>query len=316
MNLQAGGRSGSHIVAALLATGEHVITALTRPESTSTFPTGLKIAKVDYADKRALTDALRGQDALVITLKNIAPPGTHDLLVEAAAAAGVPWIIPNHWSLDTTDTVDPTLTKDIRFFQGQLAQNKHIVDLGVSSYIAVSTGFWLEWSLAIPNSFGFDIKARKATFFDDGKTKHSVSTWQLVGRAVAALLSLPIAPEEGKVGFLSEYRNKEVYVASFTVSQEDMLESLLRVTGTIREEWTIDFESSKDRNARGIAIFQGGDRSGFALHLYSRVSYPEFEVANFEKHHALLNDILALPKENIDDATRVAVERANGNPYS
>lgn len=61
-----------------------------------------------------------------------------------------------------------------------VATRKTIVDLGKSSYIAVSTGFWYEWSLAIPAGFGIDFANRAVTFFDEGRTKISTSTWPQV----------------------------------------------------------------------------------------------------------------------------------------
>ena len=73
---------------ALVATGKHTVTALTRPDSTSEIPNGVKSVTVDYADKESLVAALRGQDALIITLSITAPPETHPALVEAAGPAG------------------------------------------------------------------------------------------------------------------------------------------------------------------------------------------------------------------------------------
>lgn len=53
---------------------------------------------------------------------------------------------------------------------------KAISDLGKSSYIAVSTGFWYEYMLAIPATFGIDFAKRTVVLFDEGQTKVSVST--------------------------------------------------------------------------------------------------------------------------------------------
>ena len=61
-----------------------------------------------------------------------------------------------------------------------VATRKAIVDLGKSSYIALSTGFWYEWSLAIPAGFGIDFANRSVTLFDEGETKISTSTWPQV----------------------------------------------------------------------------------------------------------------------------------------
>lgn len=57
---------------------------------------------------------------------------------------------------------------------------KNITELGKSSFIGLSTGFWYEWSLAIPAAFGIDVNNRTATLFDDGETKVSMSTWPQV----------------------------------------------------------------------------------------------------------------------------------------
>ena len=51
-----------------------------------------------------------------------------------------------------------------------------IKKLGKSSYIAVSTGLWYEWSLAVSASYGFDFTKREVTLFDDGETKTNTAT--------------------------------------------------------------------------------------------------------------------------------------------
>lgn len=65
-------------------------------ESHSTFPDGIAIKQVQYDRPDTLIDALRGQDALIIILSGRAPIQEIEAkLVEAAAEAGVPWILPN-----------------------------------------------------------------------------------------------------------------------------------------------------------------------------------------------------------------------------
>lgn len=61
-----------------------------------------------------------------------------------------------------------------------MATRKLIEEVGKSSYIGLSTGFWYEWSLAIAPAYGFDFANRSITFFDDGRTKISTSTWPQV----------------------------------------------------------------------------------------------------------------------------------------
>lgn len=182
---------------------------------------------------------------------------------------------------------------------------KAITDLGKSSYISVSTGFWYEWSLAIPSAFGIDFSNKTATFFDEGETKISTSTWPQVGRTVASLLSLPIQAEDA---CLDNLKNQVVYADSFTVSQSDMLESVCRVTGTSQSDWTINKQSAKERYEGGLEDMQKGDRIGFVKMLYTRVFYDDGS-GNVESK-GTLNGLLGLPKEDIDEATKRAIERS------
>jgi len=134
-----------------------------------------------------------------------------------------------------------------------------------------------------------------------------------VARAVAALLSLPIHADgpnddNNNAPCLDNLRNKVVYVSSFTVSQKDMLASALRVTGTTQDDWTVTKEPVRERFASGIKDVREGKRSGFPK-LVSRVFYPD-GCGDFERGRGTLNRALGLPKEDIDGATRVAIERS------
>ena len=95
----ATGSVGGHITEHLLKTGQHVITALTRADSKSKMPEGVKVAKVNYMDESTVVDALQGQDALIVTMNNT-NLGAVATLIEAAAKADVKWIMPNEYSPD------------------------------------------------------------------------------------------------------------------------------------------------------------------------------------------------------------------------
>lgn len=87
-----------------------------------------------------------------------------------------------------------------------------------------------------------------------------------------------------------------------------MLDSAFRVSGTSEKDWTITKESSSERYASGLKEMQAGQRVGFAKMLYSRVFYPDGS-GNI-LHKGTLNGLLGLPKEDIDEATKSAIERA------
>lgn len=297
----------------LLESGRFNITAITRPESTSELPPSIKVARVSNDDHDALVSALRGQDVLLITLSVTAPEDTQVKLIRAAAEAGVPWVMPNDWGCDT-DLED--VVKDVPGFSKVPQARKDIVAAGVSSFVSLTTGFWYEWSLAIPPSFGFDFPSKTATFFDDGKTPISTSTWPQVGRAVTALLSLPIHPENGNTErCLEHFRNQIVYINSFTISQKDMLDSVLRVTGDKAEDWTINKEPARERHASATKALQGGDRMAYVRMMYTRIFYDD-GCGNFEARNGVSNEILGLPKEDLDEATARAIERADSDPWA
>jgi hypothetical protein len=127
---------------------------------------------------------------------------------------------------------------------------------------------------------------------------------------VAALLGLPIKPEGGnKETCLENFANKLIYANSFTISQKDMLDSVLRVTGTNESDWDITKESSHDRYATGIKEMKEGNQIGFAKMMYTRVFFPDGS-GDTEHNKGTVNAVLGLPKDDLDEATARAIERA------
>lgn len=302
---QAGGQVGKYIVEALIANGKHKITALTREGSTNSIPASVQsIKKINYAQPSTIVEALRGQDALICTL-SVRATDEAEKLARAAAEAGVKWILPNEFgNSKNNEQIDRDIIIGIK--KGQ--DRKLIEELGVSSWIGVATGFWYEYSLSAGAwSYGFDIKNRTVTFYDDGAKQINTTTWPQVGRGVANLLALKVLPEDenDKSTTLSQYKNDFVCISSFKVSQQQMFESLLRVTGTSREDWTITSESAKARYAKGQEMLKTGNHMGFGLLLYARVFYPD----EAGEHPRIDNAALGLPEEeDLDKWTAVAVK--------
>ncbi|KAI1206124.1 NAD(P)-binding protein [Annulohypoxylon truncatum] len=312
----ATGTVGKFIVEELLKLGKHEVTAITRKDSpaASSIPAGVKVAAVDYSDESSLVDALKGQDALIITMNVQAPPETQLQLIRAAAAANVPYVLPNEWGCDMADE---QFGKEIFLGGSEVPARKLVEELGKSSWIAVVSGFWYEYSLGMGEQcYGMDVKNKTWTFFDDGETKMNTTTWPQSGRAAAKLLSLPIEPETPGGPSLSSFKNKFVYVSSFLLSQKDMFESVLRVTGTKESDWTIKYEDSVKRYEEAKKRALSGDMTAFPKLLYSRAFYKD-GVGNFEaRRGGLANDILGLPKEDLDEATKIGVYRdENGLRY-
>lgn len=157
-----------------------------------------------------------------------------------------------------------------------VATRKLIEAVGRSSYIAVVTGFWYEYSLAIPNNYGFDFANRTVKYYDEGESKVSTSTWPQVGRAGASLLSLPIKPEgSDKEACLENLRNKVAYISSFTVNQKDILASVIRLTGTKEKDWMIRKKPAQKLFATAAKQIKEGKKEAFANYLYSLIFFPD-----------------------------------------
>ena len=286
------------------------MTAISRAGSKSTLPAGIKKAEVDYDDESSIVAALKGQQFVAITLSIFAAEDTHSKIVKAAAKAGVPYIMPNIYGGDFRNKA---LFQDA--LHGKAFEMIADIEASGSDYIGLVCGFWYEWSLALGEPwYGFDIKNKKATFIDEGTVKINTSTWDQCGRALAGLLSLP---ESGASPCVADWKNKPVYIKSFRVSQRDMLDSLNRVMGTSDKDWTIAHEPSGDRYKRGLEEMKAGNRAGFATAMYTRNFFPH-DSGDYEKTTGVVNDVLGLPKEDLDESTKRAVEMVESgyNPFA
>lgn len=272
-------------------------------------PEGIEVKKVNYDDHAALTEALRGQDALIITMGVRAPPDQQTKLIEAAAAADVPWVLPNEFG---NDNANVSLREDVMINAVKTQYRDHIEKLGKSSWIGITCGFWYEFCLGGgPDTYGFDIKNRTLVLFDDGTQAISTSTLPQVGRGVANLLGLKILRDNAndKSPCLSDFKNKFAYIASFVVNQKQMLESVLRVTKTEEKDWKISHEPTKQRLQRGHEMFKAGDFQGMRIVMFTRNFYPD-QSGNFAATRGLDNDKLGLPEEDIDEYTKLAIQWA------
>lgn len=253
-------------------------------------------------------EILTGHDSLIITLSARAPPNLHSTIIAAASTANIPWVIPNYFGYGVGAragglTTDPLL--------GKFGQTIDDVTAHPSlSYVVLVCGFWYEFSLGMGEQWlGFDIDKRGVVMYGDGQTKVNTSTWEQCGRSVASLLSLPVQGAQGPV--VSDWKNNGIYVSSFLISQRDILESLHRVLGTTDTDWNVSYQDVEERYKEGMEEMQAGNFLGFAKAMYARLFYPSGE-GNYEMIGGLDNEKLGLPKEDLDEATKRAVEMVKG----
>jgi len=302
---------GEHFANALVKTGKHTVTALTRQGSKNEIPSGVKAIPVDYNDESTVIAALKGQQFLIITLAATAPPDTHSKIVHAAAKAGVPHIMPNIFGLDDSNEALIKETPLSANAKSMLAE----VEAAGCSWTSMVCSLWYEYSLAMgPMWFGFDFANKKLTLYDDGTTKVNLTTWEQCARAVAALLSLKELPEDAndKSPTVNTWRNKPLVVSSFLISQKDMFESWKRVSGDKDSDWTIEKEPSKERYQKGMEAMKSAQdpisaRMGAAMASFVRGFLPNGG-GDYESTRGLDNAKLGLPEEDLDERTAVAKE--------
>lgn len=305
---QAGGSIGKHLTEALIKTGKHTVTAITRPNSTSKLPEGVKVIHVDYSgdDDTALLEALQGQQVLLITMAVTAPRGTISKIVQAAGKAGVPYVLPNWFGHDSTND---SLCDDSMLSPSRDSIIAEFEALDKTSYIFLVCNFWYEFSLGGgPDRFGFDFKESSFIQFDENDVVFNTTTWPQCGRAIASLLSLKEFPddEDDKSPTLSQFANGSVYLSSFRLSQRDMWESVKRVTGTVDADWTITHESAAQRWKESRVAVEKGDFASFPRMLYSRMFFPTAD-GDLQSRHELHNDLLSLPVEDLYEYTAIAI---------
>lgn len=284
------------------------MTAITRPNSNSQPPEGVKAVRVDYSgdEDAALVEALRGQQVLLITMAVSAPRGTINKLVRAAAKAGIPYVLPNWFGHDDANT---SLCDDSMLSANQDSIIAEFKPFENTAYIFLVCNFWYEFSLGGgPDRFGFDFKNRSFIQFDESDVLLNTTTWLQCGRAIANLLSLKELPDDemDTSPTLSQFANSSVYVSSFRLNQRDMFESAKRVTGTVDADWTITHESAMQRWKESRVAVEKGNFAAFPRMLYSRMFFPTAD-GDYQSRRKVHNDLLGLPVEDLDEYTAIAV---------
>jgi len=284
------GYLGKHILAALLADATFNITILSRTNSSATFPSNVKVIKVDYSDKNAVSKALVGQD---IAISAVGAGGIVDnfdkTLIEAALEAGVKWVIPNEFTADISHPFAASLA--IMTSKVAIAEllKKHESRL---SHTLITTGGFLDWGF--DNGFlGFDITNRTVTLYDEGKHLISGTTVPHIGKAVAAIIHHPELT-----------LNKRIYIADVTFTQQQALTLFEKYTG---EKWTVKHVSTEDSLKSGEEYLKKGDIEKGYKGLIMAMAYNGQGASNFEGKTS--NEALGLETYSLEQIIKEAVER-------
>ncbi|MCJ1313038.1 hypothetical protein MMC25_006714 [Agyrium rufum] len=296
----ASGRVGGEILKSLLDCGTFNVTAVSRQESTATFKPNVAVKKADYASVESLESVFKGQEVVIITLQGRCPPEIQSNMIKAAANVGVPWVLPNEYGQDLSNE---KLIEGVEILAHKKVYRDEIEKLGRSSWIGICSNLWYDFSLGF-GSYGIKIADRKAEIYDDGNTSITTTTVPQVGRAVAKLLSLPIDSKDSPC--LSDYKNKYIYVKSFDVTQNQMLASVQRATGTTDADWTITHVALDEWMQQGWEKLKSGNFMGFINVMYGRT----FTKGLGDQFHGreVANEKLGLEEEDLDEVTKRVVD--------
>jgi hypothetical protein len=141
---QASGTLGTKVVEALLSSGFDV-TAITRNESTATFPEKVTVKKVDITSVDSVKDAIAGQHAVVSTAATAAA-GNQKVIIDAVIAAKVPRFIPSEFGIPSREYRD---TKIGGLLAPKIRNTDYLIELAKQhewfSWTGVSNGLFLDW---------------------------------------------------------------------------------------------------------------------------------------------------------------------------
>jgi uncharacterized protein YbjT (DUF2867 family) len=285
------GNLGKHVLAALLADSAFNVTVLSRANSNATFPSNVKVIKVDYSDTSALTEALTNQDVVVSTIGGEGLASNFgEVLVQAALDANVKWFIPSEFGADVEDpdVNIPLLAPKIAVVN-LLKKNQSLI-----AHTFITTSAFLDWGFDA-GFFGFDIKKRTAVIYDQGKNITSGTSLPTVGKAAVAVLHNPQAT-----------LNKRVYVADAVFTQQQALALFEKYTNT---KWSVtNVTSANVRKEAEEHLAKGNILQAFGGYILSYV-YGGSPGANFEGR--TINKDLGVPTKSLDQIVKEAVERNN-----
>lgn len=264
----ASGALGRPVVEALLKAG-FTVTALTRPDSNSTFPSEVKVANVNYDKVEDLKPALKGQDALVCTLGSTVSLDQQYNLVDAAFAAGVKRILPSEFGCDQSKPPAsqlPVFADKVKVRDRIIEKTK---DSDTTSYTVVFNNIFLDWS--IDYKFSIDLQNKKMDIFDGGDIPFTWTPLDMVAKGVVGVLQ-----------HLKETENRFVRLQGALMTQNHFLEIAKRVVGS--DGWEVNQLDSEEELKKAYAKLSEdpGDVWGWVLPMLKRAAYAEGWGGSFE----------------------------------
>ena len=223
----AGGALGAPVFEALRKSFN--VTVLTRKSSTAKFGSDVRVVSVsdDYPVDE-LAEAFKGQDAVVSTIGDSSLKLQHNF-IDAAVQAKVKRFIPAEFGADTTDPETWELAPSIWGVKHGVTEHIKSKESDGLTWTVVVTGMFFDWAFQKTQGkfLHLDLEKRTALLQDDGEHKFSMTNMDRIGEAIARILQKP-----------EETKNKHVFIQSFLVTQNQLIQALEKQLGGKRFEVT------------------------------------------------------------------------------
>ncbi|KAK6206393.1 NmrA-like family protein [Colletotrichum tabaci] len=233
----ANGTLGAKLLDALVAAKSFKLSVLKRAGSRSKIPYAAdQVQAIEVDDDlsfEGLKTALRGQDAVVVSFR-LRNAEQHLRIAEAASAAGVKHFMPADFG--SIDADNPRARELIPLYRHKLAVRQKAQELAEANpdfaWTGIVCGHFFDWGLQKGFLHAY-LDRKEIDIIDGGNIKASASLLSRVGEAVVRILNL---------GVTDVTKNRTLFIQSFCVTQNELLQSLERATGST---WTVNKVASE-----------------------------------------------------------------------
>ena len=288
----AGGWLGTPVLEALRRA--FTVTVLTRKSSKSQFPSDVRVVSVsDDYPLAELREAFHGQDAVVSTIGELGTKAQHSI-VDAAVQAKVKRLIPAEFGGDTRDPVVKELAPSIWETKYELMEHIQSKEKEGLTWTAIVTGIFFDWAFQKTHGkfLHLDLEKRTALVQDDGEHEFSMTNLEQIARSVLGVLQKP-----------EETKNKFIFIQSFLVTQNQLIDGLEKELGG--KKFEVTKVSSKEFLAENSAKAQANRSDSVAT--YNSIFARIVTHGNNAREENFANGLLGLPEEDFESSLKKAL---------
>ncbi|KAK1487307.1 NmrA-like family protein [Colletotrichum cuscutae] len=247
----ANGTLGAKILDSLVAAKSFKLSALKRAGSKSTiaYPADqVQVIEIDNdLSYEGLKKAFTGQEVVIVSFR-LRDLDQHLRIAEAASAAGVKHFMPADFG--SIDADNPRARELIPLYRWKRAVRQRAQELADKNpdfaWTGIVCGHFFDWGVKEGFLHAY-LDTKKIDVIDGGDIKASVATLPRVGEAVVRILNL---------GVTEVTKNKTLFIQSFCITQNELLQSLEKATGA---KWTVNKVESESFIAEHKVKADAGD---------------------------------------------------------